>query len=515
MVFITSWIQLIGGSPYTSADNIFLQNNITTDVSSTFDLGDATFEGNGFTIFFDPTRDIGIISNIQGGTVQNLTLDLGTATLNNDQGAFLTRGTTNNLFTFDNCKVVNFDGKIVTTGYTANRSTLNSLSRSYITNCSFETRNIALDNVAAFVNIECPLIDVSECYAHFKEMESGCAGIALNIDRCNIDCCEVVVDLISNDGNGGFSHYVAGSFNVTKSKTSFGTVNGFQNGGFFRVSSASVTINITDCYTNFTSTNPVGNGVFFYFITLGDVIFNRCYSTNTQGVNNIFHDSNFASGITCNDCYIASSNYYTSNVGTTFNFIGGGTTLVGITNNLPSPWSTNVWTPSIVDGLYPELKCFTPSVPCFLPGTMIKTKEGDQSIETLNIGDLVKTQNGFSKITEHLIIKPSHIQLEKCSDIKPVCLTINALGENLPVRDTWMSRFHKFSFEGKMISCNDLFKEKNEVCKFIKDTYHDKVFDVEYHHLQLEKAEDNYYANDMMVESIGEEHDMIQRLLEK
>ena len=100
-------------------------------------------------------------------------------------------------------------------------------------------------------------------------------------------------------------------------------------------------------------------------------------------------------------------------------------------------------------------------VPCFTPGTLIATPEGERLVEDLNVGDRVITRdNGIQEIrwagrkdlTGHDLARQPHLQ--------PVMIRKGALGNNLPEHDMLVSPNHR------VLVANDktaLYFEEREV----------------------------------------------------
>lgn len=103
----------------------------------------------------------------------------------------------------------------------------------------------------------------------------------------------------------------------------------------------------------------------------------------------------------------------------------------------------------VVDGL--NGAAFTVA-PCFCLGTRIRTPRGEVPIETLSIGDEVET--AFAG-TQHIkwighrsydgrFISGNHLAL-------PICIKKNAIDDNVPSRDLWVSPDHAIAEAGVLI----------------------------------------------------------------
>jgi hypothetical protein len=155
-------------------------------------------------------------------------------------------------------------------------------------------------------------------------------------------------------------------------------------------------------------------------------------------------------------------------------------------------------------------------VTCFCTGTLIETKSGPKAVENLKIGDRVRCQNG--SYTEIRMIPHSYIsssELRKNPKLLPVKITAGALGCGLPVRDTWVSRQHRFYVSSQI--CQRMFGTNEVLIAAIKLTelpgiYVDEdVKDVTYWHLVLSKHE-IVFANSAPSESFLLEADALKAI---
>ncbi len=94
----------------------------------------------------------------------------------------------------------------------------------------------------------------------------------------------------------------------------------------------------------------------------------------------------------------------------------------------------------------------TDNVPCFCAGTRIATAAGEVKVEDLAIGDLVETLHaGLQKIK--WIGRRSYdgrfIAANK--DILPICIKRDAIAEDVPARDLFVSPGHAICIEGGLI----------------------------------------------------------------
>jgi len=84
---------------------------------------------------------------------------------------------------------------------------------------------------------------------------------------------------------------------------------------------------------------------------------------------------------------------------------------------------------------------------CFLTGTHIATPNGDVAVENLQVGDQVTTHDGkIAKVRFNFIQqKRNHIFANK-EDLFPICIKANALADNVPSRDLYVTPDHAIYF---------------------------------------------------------------------
>ena len=89
---------------------------------------------------------------------------------------------------------------------------------------------------------------------------------------------------------------------------------------------------------------------------------------------------------------------------------------------------------------------------CFCAGTQIRTSRGDVPVESLKIGDFLKTFGGNDKPIKWIgttsydghFITGQHLKL-------PICISRGAISPNVPVRDLWVSPGHGIYVEGVLV----------------------------------------------------------------
>ncbi len=99
-------------------------------------------------------------------------------------------------------------------------------------------------------------------------------------------------------------------------------------------------------------------------------------------------------------------------------------------------------------------------VPCYCPGTLIKTKRGQKKVEELRIGDSVMTASGAARPIKWIGRRSYSGRLVMGrKDILPVCIKAGALDDDVPKRDLWISPNHAMYFEnngGVLVEAKDL-----------------------------------------------------------
>ncbi len=100
-------------------------------------------------------------------------------------------------------------------------------------------------------------------------------------------------------------------------------------------------------------------------------------------------------------------------------------------------------------------------VPCFTPGTLIATPEGERLVEDLKPGDRVITRdNGIQEIRWAGAKELSGHELARNPHLRPVLIQKGALGDNLPEHDLLVSPNHRVLVNNDKTA---LYFEENEV----------------------------------------------------
>jgi len=79
---------------------------------------------------------------------------------------------------------------------------------------------------------------------------------------------------------------------------------------------------------------------------------------------------------------------------------------------------------------------------CFMPGTMVRTPEGEAAVETLQVGDLVMTSAGVAAPVRWIGRQTVSTRFADPLRILPIRIRAGALADNMPVRDLKLSPAH-------------------------------------------------------------------------
>ena len=128
---------------------------------------------------------------------------------------------------------------------------------------------------------------------------------------------------------------------------------------------------------------------------------------------------------------------------------------------------------------------FNGSNPCYCPGTLIRVKRGEKRVEKLKVGDKIMTASGALRPIKWIGRRSYAGRFIKGrTDILPVCIKANALADNVPKRDLWISPHHAMFFkdehsDGVLIEAKDLVNGASIVQA-------ERVKKVEYFHIELD-----------------------------
>jgi len=121
---------------------------------------------------------------------------------------------------------------------------------------------------------------------------------------------------------------------------------------------------------------------------------------------------------------------------------------------------------------------------CFLEGTNILAKYGCQSIETLKVGDLVKTSNGNELPIKWVGIQTVDIKNKDRNLLlsNPVVIKQGALSEGVPSKDLRVSPNHAIYVEGLLINAGALVNGVNIYQEVPTESF-------KYYHIELDSHE--------------------------
>jgi len=133
-------------------------------------------------------------------------------------------------------------------------------------------------------------------------------------------------------------------------------------------------------------------------------------------------------------------------------------------------------------------------VPCFLRGTRIATIDGDVTVESLRIGSELKTMHqGWARIKWIGTRRYNLKQQGYNRNVQPIRIRKDALFENVPCRDLFLSPDHSICEGGVLIAAWRLLNG-------VSITQADGIEDIEYFHVELE-CHDVIFADNCPVET--------------
>ena len=124
-------------------------------------------------------------------------------------------------------------------------------------------------------------------------------------------------------------------------------------------------------------------------------------------------------------------------------------------------------------------------VPCYCPGTLIRTARGQKRVEQLKIGDKVMTKSGVA-VPVKWIGRRSYsgrFVLGR-KDILPVCIKAGALDDNVPKRDLWISPHHAMYFKDE--AEGGVLIEARHLVNGVSIVQAERADRVEYVHVELD-----------------------------
>ena len=119
-----------------------------------------------------------------------------------------------------------------------------------------------------------------------------------------------------------------------------------------------------------------------------------------------------------------------------------------------------------------------PNAPCFVAGTRVLTPRGEVAVEDLAIGDMVITLQGKDRPIIWVGHRTIDLQLHpRPEQAQPVCIAANALSNNVPRRDLWVSPDHALLIDDLLVPAQLLLNDLN--------VYRGAPARVTYYHLEL------------------------------
>jgi len=98
-----------------------------------------------------------------------------------------------------------------------------------------------------------------------------------------------------------------------------------------------------------------------------------------------------------------------------------------------------------------HIDCF-----CFYPGTMVRTPDGEAAVETLKLGDLVKSSDGRALPVRWLGRQTISMTFADLLRVLPIRIKAGALTNNVPSRDLLVSPDHALLVNGALIQAGAL-----------------------------------------------------------
>ena len=135
----------------------------------------------------------------------------------------------------------------------------------------------------------------------------------------------------------------------------------------------------------------------------------------------------------------------------------------------------------VPDGSSTNFEAVEPNPECFLTGTLILTENGYKAVEELKIGDLVQTADGKLEAVKWIgyqTFNPEQIGNPLRGN--PIQIKAGALGNNLPLRDLYVSPDHSMFIDGLLINAGALVNDISIVQTEPTETF-------TYCHVELEK----------------------------
>jgi len=144
----------------------------------------------------------------------------------------------------------------------------------------------------------------------------------------------------------------------------------------------------------------------------------------------------------------------------------------------------------------------TIDVTCFYAGTMIRTPDGEEAVETLQPGDLVLTAEGVAAPVRWLGRQTVSVVFADKLRVLPIRIREGALGENVPSRDLLVSPDHALFVDGVLAQAGALVNERS----IVREINVPGVFT--YYHIELDEHA-LIFAENTLVESFVDNVDRI------
>ena len=135
----------------------------------------------------------------------------------------------------------------------------------------------------------------------------------------------------------------------------------------------------------------------------------------------------------------------------------------------------------ILTGPAPDLT-FGDTVICFAAGTLIATPDGETTVETLSIGDMLLTQDGRTVPVKWIGRQTVHKLFTPAERFAPVRIAAGALGEGLPHTDLVLTADHALIIDDLAINAGALVNGTTITCDPI-DSLPERVT---YYHIETE-----------------------------
>ena len=263
----------------------------------------------------------------------------------------------------------------------------------------------------------------------------------------------------------------------------------------------------------------------WYSVTYGNSLFvavSRSGSSNTNRVMTSPDGITWTIGVTPNTynswysvtygngLFVAVSTNSSSNTNRVMTSPDGITWTIGTTPDVNNPWLSvtygNGLFVAVSDAGSNTNRVMTNGstiIICYAKGTLISTNRGFVPIENIKCGDKVVTKGkiyrqkfikrGASNKVEPVIWISKFKVSNMNSKSRPICIKKDALGENYPFQDLYVSPGHRVLLNGKMALSKNLVNGKT--------IYQDNTCEsVEYYHLEC-KHHSAIYANGVLAES--------------